>query len=290
MNHIPVLKEEVISYLDPRPNENFVDCTLGFAGHAQAILEKTKPNGQVLGIEWDSQICEKVKQEGIERLVVVNDSYANLLEIIQRENFQPIDGILLDLGMSIWDLEQSGRGFSFQQDEPLDMRYGAQELTAKEIVNQWPEAEIARILTAYGQERFAKNIASHIADSRCRQGIETTFQLIEIIRKSFPRSYKFGKQPFAARTFQALRIAVNDELGNLQKVLPQALRALRPGGRLVIISFQSLEDRLVKNFFKEQQKQGQLRILTKKPIMASMAEIKENPRSRSAKLRAAVKF
>jgi len=161
-------------------------------------------------------------------------------------------------------------------------------LTAEEIINKWPEIEIARILREYGQERFAKNIASNIVNVRRQKPIETTFQLVEVIRKSFPRSYKFGRQPFATRTFQALRIAVNDELANLQKVLPPALEVLRLEGKLLVISFHSLEDRIVKNFFRDQQKQKNLQILTKKPIMASLAEIKENPRVRSAKLRAAV--
>ncbi|MEK9153483.1 MAG: 16S rRNA (cytosine(1402)-N(4))-methyltransferase RsmH [Patescibacteria group bacterium] len=287
--HIPVLLNEVIEFLNPQPGENFVDCTLGFAGHSKAILEKTKPNGRVLGIEWDRAVCQQVAGEEIERLVVANDSYINLAEIVERENFEPVNGILLDLGMSSWDLE-SGRGFSFQKDEPLDMRYGGQGLTAQEIINKWPEQELARIFREYGQERFAKNIAQKIVDIRCRQPIETTFQLIEVIRQSFPRSYKFGRQPLAARTFQALRIAVNSELENLENVLPQAMDLLAPGGRLAVISFQSLEDKIVKNFFKEQQSQGQLQILTKKPIMAGSSEMRNNSRARSAKLRVAIKL
>ena len=296
--HIPVLLNEVIQYLDPQPNQNFIDCTLGFAGHTAAILQKNGPNGKVLGIEIDKDVYKLTKSKIAEfsifnyqfskdRLILVNDSYANLREIVERENFKPIDGILLDLGMSSWDLEQSGKGFSFQKDEPLDMRYAAESLTAKEIINKWPEEEIAKILAEYGQERFARNIAKNIVDTRCQQTIETTFQLIEVIRKSFPRSYRFGKQPFAARTFQALRIAVNNELANLQKVLPQAMELLAPDGRLVAISFHSLEDKIVKNFFRDQQKQNNLQIQTKKPIMAASAEARDNPRARSAKLRAA---
>ena len=296
--HIPVLLNEVIQYLDPQPNQNFIDCTLGFAGHTAAILQKNGPNGKVLGIEIDKDVYKLTKSKIAEfsifnyqfskdRLILVNDSYANLREIVERENFKPIDGILLDLGMSSWDLEQSGKGFSFQKDEPLDMRYGAQSLTAKEIINKWPEEEIAKILAEYGQERFARNIAKNIVDTRCQQTIETTFQLIEVIRKSFPRSYKFGRAHFATKTFQALRIAINNELANLQKVLPQAMELLAPGGRLVAISFHSLEDKIVKNFFRDQQKQNNLQIQTKKPIMAASAEARDNPRARSAKLRAA---
>jgi len=290
--HIPVLLNEVIQYLAPQPNENFIDCTLGFGGHSKAILEKTKPNGKVLGIEWDEGKLKaqssKFKVE--ERLVVVNDSYTNLRDIVEREKFYPVNGILLDLGMSSWDLEESGRGFSFQKDEPLDMRYAVQSLTAEEIINKWSEEEITRILRDYGQERFAKNIASNIVNVRRQQPIETTFQLIEVIRKSFPRSYKFGRQHFATKTFQALRIATNNELANLEKVLPQALEVLRTGGKLVVISFHSLEDRIVKNFFRDQQKQNSLQILTKKPIMAALAEMRDNPKACSAKLRSAVKL
>lgn len=291
MKHNPVLIREVIECLNPRPDENFVDCTLGFAGHSKAILERIKPNGRVLGIEWDNEVCEKTGKDGIERLIVINDSYANLKEIVERNDFCPVDGILLDLGISSWDLEESGRGFSFQRDEPLDMRYGkSRDLTAREIVNKWTEEELAEIIREYGQERFARNIAKNIIDTRRKQPVETTFQLVEVIRKSFPRGYKFGRQHFATKTFQALRIAVNDELENLKAVMPQAMEILARGGRLAIISFHSSEDRLVKNFLRNRQKQNSLRILTKKPVVASSAEIKENPRARSAKLRSAIKL
>ena len=291
--HVPVLLKEVIEYLDPHAGENFIDCTLGFAGHSKAILEKNGPSGKVLGIEWDEEKLktknEKLKTE--ERLIVVNDSYANLKEIVGRENFQPVNGILLDLGMSSWDLEESGRGFSFQKDEPLDMRYSKnQDLTAQEIINKWPEQKLAEIFRDYGQERFARNIAKKVVDIRHQQPIETTFQLVEAIRKGFPRGYRFGKGHFATKTFQALRIAVNDELGNLRSVLPQAIEVLAKGGRLAVISFHSLEDRVVKNFFKEEQQKNTIKILTKKPLAPSLAETQRNPRARSAKLRAAVKL
>lgn len=292
--HIPVLLNEVIEYLNPKPNENFVDCTFGFGGHSKAILERNGPNGRVLGIEWDE---EKIKNQELrirnqERLVIINDSYANLTEIVQRENFRPVNGILLDLGLSSWEIENSGRGFSFQKDEGLDMRYAVQSSkckvqSAREIVNEWSEEELAKIFQEYGQERFAKNIAKKIVDTRCQQPIESTFGLVEIIRKSFPRSYKFGKVHFATRVFQALRIAVNSELDNLKNVLPQAVETLEKNGRIAVISFHSLEDAIVKNFFKEQAKNNILQILTKKPMIASREEIKQNPRSRSAKLRVA---
>ncbi|MDD5738857.1 MAG: 16S rRNA (cytosine(1402)-N(4))-methyltransferase RsmH [Candidatus Pacebacteria bacterium] len=290
MNHIPVLKDEVIEYLDPKPNQNFVDCTFGFGGHTEAILEKIKPNGRVLGIEWDQDKIKyqksNIKNKG--KIILVNDSYVNLKDIVNRENFGPINGILLDVGISSFEVESSGRGFSFQKDEPLDMRFDQeQNLTAREIVNEWNEEELARIFKEYGQERFAKNIARNIADVRSRQSIETTFQLVEIIRKSFPRSYKFGKAHFATRAFQALRIAVNNELDNLKNVLPQALEVLEENGRIAVIAFHSLEDAIVKKFFKEQAKDSKLKILTKKPITPSFEETKLNPKARSAKLRVA---
>jgi len=293
MNHIPVLLNEVIEYLNPQPNQNFVDCTFGFGGHTEAILEKIKPNGRVLGIEWDA---EKVKNQELgirnqEGLKVVNDSYANLKTIIENENFQPVNGILLDLGISSWEVDESKRGFSFQKDEPLDMRFSQnQGLTAKEIVNKWPEQDLAEIFKEYGQERFATNVARNICEVRQRHSIETTFQLVEIIRKSFPRSYKFPKAHFATRIFQALRIAVNSELDNLKKVLPQAIEILEKEGRVGVISFHSLEDAIVKRFFKEQQKNNKIKILTKKPIMPTLEEIKRNPRARSSKLRIGIKI
>ncbi len=309
--HIPVLLNEVIELLNPQPNQNFIDCTCGFSGHSKAILEKTKPSGKVLGIEWDKDIFEQVKKQNIERLVLVNDSYVNLKNIvqIQKENFGPVhpvksceagtakplfnrvNGILLDVGISSFHIDSSGRGFSFQKNEPLDMRFSEnQSLTAKEIVNKWPEQDLAEIFQEYGQERFARRIAQEIIRKRKEQPIQTTLQLVEIIRKSFPRSYKFGRVHFATRTFQALRIAVNGELENLKAVLPQALGILEKGGKIVVISFHSLEDGIVKRFFKENSKNGLLQILTKKPLIPVLSEIKENPKARSAKLRACQKI
>jgi len=291
--HIPVLLNEVIQYLNPKPNENFIDCTLGFGGHTAALLEKIKPNGKVLGIEWDKEKTnnQELITNNKERLKVVNDSYANLKAITEREKFSPVNGVLLDLGLSSWEIENSGRGFSFKKNEPLDMRFSdSQSLTAREIVNEWSEQDLAKIFQEYGQERFAKNIARNIVDVRYRHPIETTFQLVEIVRKSFPRSYKFPKVHFATRVFQALRIAVNGELNNLKLVLPQVVEVLEKDGRIAVISFHSLEDAIVKKFFKEQVKNNTLQILTKKPIMASAGEIKQNPKARSAKLRVGIKI
>jgi len=264
--HIPVLQKQVLQYLDPKPNESFIDCTLNGGGHTKLILEKTKPKGKVLGIEWDKDINIK-----LDRLIVINDSYVNLEKIAK--DFKP-DGILFDLGMSSWHIEDSGKGFSFLKDEPLDMRYNSDnDLTAEKILNTYSLKEIETILREYGEERYARKIAKAIVENR---PIKTTFQLRDIIKISRGKIH---------RTFQALRIAVNDELNNIEKALPQAEKILNKGGRLVVISFHSLEDRIVKNFFKN----SSLEILTKKPIISSEEELKDNPRSRPAKLRAGIK-
>jgi len=283
--HIPVLQKEVIEYLNPKPNENFIDCTIGEGGHTLAILEKNGPEGKVLGIEWDPELYRETKEKFVRfnltgRTVLVNNSYTNLKEIVEREKFQPISGILFDLGFSSWHLE-SGRGFSFEKNEPLDMRYNPENpLTAEKIVNNWPEREVEKILREYGEERFARKIAKEIIQERKTKPIKTTFQLVEVIKKSTPIWYHHRKIHPATRTFQALRIAVNDELKNLEIALPQALEILEKGGKLAVISFHSLEDRIVKKFFREN-----LKVITKKPIRPSLEEIELNPRSRPAKLR-----
>ncbi len=292
MIHIPVLKKEVIEYLNPKVNQNFIDCTVGGGGHALSILSLTDPKGKLLGIDWDKKAIDDLEIKNEKRLILVHDNFANLEEIVKEHNFQDISGVLLDLGMSSWHLEESGKGFSFQKEEPLDMRYDSNQedsLTAEVIVNQYPQEQIENILKEYGEERFARRIAKRIVEKRRIKPIKTTFQLTEIIGGIVPSWYKRKRIHFATRTFQALRIAVNNELDNLQKVLPQAIETLNPGGKIVVISFHSLEDRIVKNFFKEQKKNNSIEILTKKPIQPSLEEISINHRARSAKLRAAIK-
>jgi len=295
MIHTPVLPREVIEYLAPEANGNFIDATVGWTGHTTTILERNEPNGKVLGIEIDSELYQELKNREVSErgLILVNDSYTNLEQIVQTYNFNNIKGILFDLGMSSWHLEKSGRGFSFRQNEPLDMRYfqeGENYLTAQKIINNWSLEEIEAILSEYGEERFSKSIAKTIIEERKIFPIESTFQLVEVIKKAVPIWYQKKRIHCATKTFQALRIVVNQELDNLSKALPQALRILDKGGRLVVISFHSLEDRLVKNFFKAKKEEGLLKILTKKPISASSEEIKQNHRSRSAKLRASQKI
>jgi len=297
--HIPVLQKEVLKYLDPKPNQNFIDTTIGKGGHALAILERILPKGRILGIDWSPELIQdlKIKIQKAElksNLTLVCDNFANLKEIVKRERFLAVSGILFDLGMSSWHLTEAGRGFSFLKNEPLDMRYSPQNpLTAEKIVNYWSKSEMEKILREYGEERFAKKIAEKIIEVRKSKPIKTTSQLVEIIKKAVPSRYhtRFGGYPkihFATRTFQALRINVNDELNNLEKAFPQALEILKPGGRLVVISFHSLEDRIVKNFYRNSSPE-KLTILTKKPVRPQKEEIKINPRSRSAKLRACQK-
>jgi 16S rRNA (cytosine1402-N4)-methyltransferase len=288
--HISVLKKEVVKYLDPKPNENFVDSTIGQAGHSLEILKKNAPDGKILGIEIDKQAYQELLKRRIKRLVLVNDSYLNLKSIVQTKRFQPVSGILFDLGFSSWHLERSGRGFSFKKNELLDMRYNTDlnKLTAEKILNNWTEKEIEKILKKHSQEKFAKRISRNIVEQRKSKPIRTTFELVEAIKRSVPPWYQHKRIHFATKTFQALRIAVNRELDNLKQALPQALEVLDKGGRLAVISFHSLEDRIVKNFLKDNSKS--LRILTKKPIRPTRIEIINNPSSRSAKLRAAVKI
>jgi len=303
MIHIPVLQKEVLNYLQPKPNENFIDATIGEGGYTFAVLNKNKPKGRVLGIEIDENIYQEAKRKMAEfsdRLILVNDSYINLKEIVKRNKFEPVDGILFDLGMSSWHLEKSGRGFSFLRDEPLIMRYTCSQvqnktglnlknLTAEAIVNQFPEEKLVKIFREYGEERFARRIAGKICEERKRKLIKTTFQLKSIVIRAIPKKIRYSRIRCLARIFQSLRIAVNNELDNLEKVLPQTIEILKPGGRLVVISFHSLEDRIVKNFLKDESKKGRFKILTKKPVIADLEEIKVNPRARSAKLRAAIK-
>lgn len=287
--HESVLTEEVIEYLAPKSNENFVDATLGVGGHTEEILKRNAPYGKVLGIELEKRFLEETEVK--ERLVRVKGNFKNLKQIVEEKEFKNIKGVLLDLGISSWHLEKSKKGFSFQEEEELDMRLDdSQSLTAKEIVNTWSWEKIEDILKKFGEEKFAKRITKNLIESRKGKRIETTSELVEIIKDSVPGKYKRKpKKHFATRTFQALRIAVNEELENLQRVLPQALEVLQEGGRMVVISFHSLEDRIVKHFFKEKAEEGKVKILTKKPVTPSEEEKQRNRRARSAKLRAGEK-
>jgi len=288
--HVPVMRKQVLDYLSPSRNENFIDCTFEQSGHSLAILKRNRPNGKVLAIERDPELYKQFQERGKadkQRLVLVNDTYANLKQIVKQTGFPSIKGILMDLGMSSWHLDESGKGFSFQKDEPLDMRYDpdSTSLTAYDIVNSYTEEDITEILKEYGQEKLSKQISRKIVEKRKEKPIRTTLDLVEIIWLAMPGRYRRGKIHPATKTFQALRIKVNEEIEELKKGLVQAVDVLEEQGCLVVISFHSLEDREVKKFFKRGAQLNILEILTKKPLIADDQEIKVNPRARSAKLR-----
>ncbi len=290
--HIPVLLKIVINYLNPKSGENFIDCTIGTGGHSLAILKKNGL-GKILAIDLDKKNIEFLKSQNKDRLFLVNDSFKNLKRIVEKHNFYPVNGILFDLGLSSLQIEESGRGFSFQKDELLDMRFNKnQEITAREIVNKFDLQEIEEIFKDYGEERFSKRIARRIVEQRKIKPIETSLELKKIIKQAIPsgKSRRGKIDRVLARIFQALRIEVNQELENLKQGLIQSIDILSPKGRLVVISFHSLEDRIVKHFFREQKDQKKVKILTKKPIVPQIEEIQKNPRARSAKLRAIIKL
>ena len=289
MAHIPVLSNEVLKYLTPQPNRNFIDATVGDGGHAKTILEKTAPNGKLIAIDrdLDSIIRAKINLKAFEnRILFINDSFGNILKIVAESGIDNISGILFDFGMSTNQLENSGKGFSFQKDEILDMRFDTNNpLTAEDIVNDYSEAQLVEIFKKYGEEPKAKIIARAIVAARKRKKIKTTRELAEIVEKV---SRRRGKLHPATLIFQALRIEVNQELAEIEKMLTDISKILPSGGRAAFISFHSLEDRLIKNWARDLCKKNIIKILNKKPLTASAEEIKINPKSRSAKLRAIV--
>ncbi|GMQ95508.1 MAG: 16S rRNA (cytosine(1402)-N(4))-methyltransferase RsmH [Patescibacteria group bacterium] len=292
MPHIPVLLKEVLSGLEIRSGETVLDATLGGGGHSTAICEIIGSGGTLVGLDQDSGALAAAKErleKGACTVQLAQENFRDLDKALDKFGIGEIDKALFDLGMGTHQLEGSGRGFSFQKDEPLIMTFDPHptenDLTAREIVNNWDEENIADILYGYGGERFARRIAKGIAKARKEGPIERTSELVEIIKKSVPAFYRKGKTHPATKTFQALRITANDEIGSLKEGLGKALRRLKKGGRVAVISFHSIEDRIVKIFFKEEAKSGEYKIITKKPIAPSRGEIAENPRARSAKLR-----
>lgn len=286
--HIPVLLEETIEALDIQPGGRYIDGTIGPGGHAAAILEHSSPGGQLLGIDADPRAI-KMARSRLEAygdsVLLVNQNFANLKSICTKHGFFPVHGILFDLGLSSVQLEKNNRGFSFQHDALLDMRLNPrQEITADTIVNSSPENQLAKLIKAYGEERHSQQIARHIVRQR---PITTSLQLAQTIEQAV--GGRRGRIHPATRTFQALRIAVNQELENLKSALEQAVDLLGFGGRLVVVSYHSLEDRIAKQFMHQQAsgEEAPLRLINKKVITPSLAEVKYNPRSRSAKLRAA---
>lgn len=292
--HKPVLLNEVLEYLQPKPGGVYIDATLNGGGHSRAILGRIMPEGKIIGIEWDEALASRASQEFQNslyagKITVVNDSYVNIADIAEELEVKP-DGILFDLGISSWHYE-SGRGFSFKGDEPLDMRFNnSSGQPASEIVNLYTVPELEQILRDYGEEQFSKKIAEKIGIARKKKPIMSTAELMEVISEAVPEWYKHRKIHFATKTFQALRVVVNDELGNVTRGVQEAIRILKPGGRVAVISFQGHEDKIVREIFKEQAKAGVIRNLTKTTIRPSWTEQKENPRSRSAKMKVAEKI
>ncbi|MCS7194492.1 MAG: 16S rRNA (cytosine(1402)-N(4))-methyltransferase RsmH [Meiothermus sp.] len=275
MQHIPVLYQEALSWLGVRPGGLYVDATLGGAGHTRGILEQ---GGRVVAFDQDPEAIARARALGLPNLTLVEANFRHLESELGRLGIWQVDGILADLGVSSFHLEDPSRGFSYQKEGPLDMRMGQGDRTAEQVVNTYSEDEIARILQEYGEEPQARRIARFIVQNR---PIRTTTHLAEVIRRA--TGYRSAGHP-ARRSFQALRIHVNDELGALEALLEAAERVLRPSGRLVVISFHSLEDRLVKRFLRNS---AVLVPLSKKPILPSEEERQRNPRARSAKMRVA---
>ncbi len=296
--HVPVLLTEVIDTLNLQKGLHVVDCTLGDAGHSEKILEKIGPNGKLLGIDADTESLLRAKLNLYRfenQVTFVHGNFADLQKILNEKEFAPVDRILMDLGWSTPQFAERGRGFSFEKSEPLDMRYGTKfesdYTTAADIVNTADEEELVKIFKRYGEEDLSKEIAEAIVGQRKVAPIEKTNELVEIILKVYRTKLKSTKEiPWigglhpATKVFQALRIAVNHELEVLEQALPQAVVALRGGGRLAVISFHSLEDRIVKHFFQSLPAK-EFKIITKKPLMASDEEVAKNAPSRSAKLR-----
>jgi 16S rRNA (cytosine1402-N4)-methyltransferase len=298
--HKSVLLQEVIQALQPRPGGVYIDATIGAGGHAAALLQSSAPDGRLLGLDRDERalaLAASRLSEFSHRLHLAHANFDALQQVAQQRQFPPANGILLDLGVSSMQFDQPERGFSFQTDGPLDMRMDTSNgPTAADLVNQLPEKELADLIYRYGEEHHSRRIARAIVKARPISG---TTALAEVILKAVGRPGRAKIHP-ATRAFQALRIAVNDELGALERVLPQAINLLAPSGRLAVISFHSLEDRIVKQYFQQEARncicppeqpictcrhKATIHIITKRPIMPSLAEVNENPRARSAKLR-----
>lgn len=304
--HVPVLLTEVLHWLQPKPGRSFVDGTLGGGGYTRALVAVVGSTGQVIAIDRDEAALERFKIAGVStNVILIHDSFANLNQICDQRGYNRYDGIVCDLGLSTDQLSDSSRGFTFVGAGSLDMRFdsSATELTAYKIVNGWSVQQLRNMLLHAGEEPLAMPIARAIVDSRKQAPITTPEKLAEIVNTVYKSHFsKPSRINPATRTFQALRITVNGELDALKEMLPQALYWLKPGGRLAIVSFHSLEDRMVKDFFRQESRdcicppkapvcqcehKAQLKVLTKKPITPSAKEIAVNPRSRSAKLRVA---
>ena len=293
--HTPVLLKEVLHYLALDKGYKAVDGTVNGGGHAWAISEVVGSKGKVLGIDRDKDLInrlrDRVKAEHKKNIEAVEGSFADIEEIAHEHSMNLVDAVLLDLGFSSYHLEESGRGFSFIRNEILDMRYDtSRNPTAHDILMRFSLNELEKIFHEYGEEQFSRQIAKAILEARKRGDILWTKDLVGIIESAVPAWYKHRKTHPATKVFQALRIAVNDELSHIPRGIQGALQILKPGGRLAIISFHSLEDRIVKTTFSLFKKEGLIKNITKKPVVPSREEIRLNPRSRSSKLRIAEKI
>lgn len=307
-HHISVLLTEAVDALNIRPDGIYLDGTLGGAGHSLEIVKRLT-TGRLIGVDRDPEALEAAKARlapYLDRVTLVHSNFAELDAILDRLEIPAVDGMLFDLGVSSPQLDESERGFSYMADAPLDMRMDpGDRVTAREIVNTWPQDELRRILYAYGEERYAPQIAAAIVRRRAERPIERTLELVDVIRSGMPPKALREKQHPAKRSFQAIRIAVNDELSAVDRMMQTAVGRLNPNGRLAVITFHSLEDRIVKNAMAQAAKgctcppefpvcvcgkKPQVRLITRKAILAGEAELEQNPRARSAKLRVAEKL
>ena len=284
--HVPVLLGEVLQMLDPKQGEFFIDATFGAGGHSEKILERIGNTGKLMIVDWDWHALQYASAGS--NVISVNNNFALLPNVIRSLSLPQADGLLLDLGLSSEQLEVSRRGFSFQRAEPLFMTYDPAASPVGELLQSMSERELAAAIRELSGERYASVIAKTIKDRLENQLIETSFELAEIIRRAVGKGYEKGRIDPATRTFMALRMLANKELENLEKLLTGIPKILKPGGRVAIISFHSLEDRLVKQYFRDYANSGILELINKKPIVASREEIRKNPRARSAKLRGAI--
>jgi 16S rRNA (cytosine1402-N4)-methyltransferase len=293
MKHVPVLLHEIIDGLNLKDGDIFLDGTLGSAGHTLAVAERFGDSVEIIGIDRDEEALKR-SEEGLRTFnhsaYLKLSSFRNLDDVLRDLGIKEVNAILLDLGISSEQIDDSGRGFTFKKDEPLSMSMerDPKGVTAKEILNHWNEETLEIILRGFGEEKFSRRIAKAIVERREIKPFETTFDLLEAVDAALPASLKnrgYQKINPATKTFQALRIAVNEELASLEEGLSKAFNSLGDKGRLAVISFHSLEDRIVKNFMRDLSKSGQAKLITKKPITPSDEEVDMNPRSRSAKLR-----
>lgn len=308
--HTPVLLQEVLEYLQPKVGEVFIDATFGGGGYTEALLGAVAPTGKVLSLDLDIDAIRAFKlkpQTSNLKPILVQGNFKDIASIAQANGFSVVNGIVADIGLSSYELDDAGRGISFKRDEPLDMRFDllSNNLTATDLLVTKSEAELAKLFTEYGEEKHSRLIARNIVRKRAEEPVTRTTQLVDIITNSIPRAVRHKASDSCRRIFQALRIAVNEELDNLQQFLPDALSLLAPGGRLVVVSFHSLEDRIVKRFFAQAAtgcvcppnfpqcvcgKTPQVQVLTRRPVSAGEAELARNSRSRPAKLRAVLKL